>query len=576
MNRKWRRTTLVLMSAGLAAALMAAPLAAAEGKSGSNASYSSWTDFSTWNKVPIAKPIWTADIGQPNADVYDYPDVTAAGSTILYVKQGVLHARNAVSGKTLWTYGKKLQPNTILSSGNYTYVYDEGGAIYRVQLKSGKGELFYQLTDAAGKKSKTISDISLSTQDNALYAVSTGTMVSIRLTDGKINWRNDELELPSAPERIGDALLFYSVESGAIMVGTTYAIDPSTGKQKWRLQGSHSELLDAQGGELYFQDQWPDPDGGSSVKIDVASQATGEIVRTLSYPALQSNHTSSVLFDKIAIDGDNLYIGLNGIGVYRYSLNADPAIAKPALLSDNGSWLAGPYDGKLFFADSDKLGLHARKIFDTKQVNYEGVNNPISRLDIIDSGMYVGQTDGTIYALNVTNGKALFRYEIGARNYGPFQTAGSMLLVQAEGKLYGFSLPTELSKPISNEASVANSFTKAQAKLTIDGVERAFEPSMMSSANRMFVPFRSLTEAVGATIVYDKESKQATVTYKERKFTIAEGKTYALVEEGQLELSYPPVILNGSLYVPVKDFADLLGIKAVWNASSRTVEISTK
>ncbi|MNG08756.1 PQQ enzyme repeat protein [compost metagenome] len=151
--------------------------------------------------------------------------------------------------------------------------------------------------------------------------------------------------------------------------------------------------------------------------------------------------------------------------------------------------MAGPYNGKLLFENPEKMGLHARKLFDNASVGYEGINNPISRLDMIDSGLYVGQTDGVIYALNVATGKAIFRYDTGARNYGAFQTAGHTLLVQAEGKLYGFLLPAELAKPLSAQSAAADSFAKAKAKLSIDGEDRAFEPGMMTSANRMFVPF---------------------------------------------------------------------------------------
>jgi len=556
---------------------MAAPYAAAEGKSGANASYSTWAGLNALNRVPVAKPVWTADIGQPNADVFEYPAITVAEGAVLYVRQGVLTARNAASGKALWTFGKKLQPGSIQVSGAYIYVYDDGGAVYRVNRSTGKGERFYQLTDPATKKGQAITGLSLSAANNALYASSSGALVSIRLSDGKMNWRNGDIFSPTAPKQVGDTLLIDTFESGAITVGTTYAVDPQTGKTKWRLAGSHSALLHADGGELYFQDQWPDIDGGNAVKLDVVSLASGEIVRTLSYPSLQSNGGAPYYgYSKLAIDGDDLYIGTNGIGVYRYGLHADPLYAKPALLSDSGNWVAGPYNGKLIFENADRLGLHARKIFDNAPVSYGGANNPIGRLDMIDTGLFVGQTDGTVYALNVTTGKALLRYDTGARNYGAFQTAVGTLLVQAEGKLYGFPLPAELRKPLDNASSVADAFAKTKAKLTIDGVERTVEPGMMTSANRIFLPFRALTEAVGAKVAYDAASKQATVAYKDRQFTISDGKPYAILTEGQQELSFPPVTLNGSLYVPVKDFGELLGITVNWNAGTRTVEVKTK
>jgi len=64
------------------------------------------------------------------------------------------------------------------------------------------------------------------------------------------------------------------------------------------------------------------------------------------------------------------------------------------------------------------------------------------------------------------------------------------------------------------------------------------------------------------------------VTYGTRVFTIADGSPFALIDGKQAALSYSPATLNGSLYVPIKDFGDLLGVQVKWNAGKRTVEVT--
>ncbi|WP_116233699.1 copper amine oxidase N-terminal domain-containing protein [Paenibacillus sp. VMFN-D1] len=88
------------------------------------------------------------------------------------------------------------------------------------------------------------------------------------------------------------------------------------------------------------------------------------------------------------------------------------------------------------------------------------------------------------------------------------------------------------------------------------------------------MPFRSLTEALGAKVVYDAKTKRTTVTYGTRVFSITDGSPFALTDGKQAALSYSPATLNGSLYVPIKDFGDLLGVQVKWNAGTRTVEVT--
>ncbi|PWV95212.1 outer membrane protein assembly factor BamB [Paenibacillus cellulosilyticus] len=578
MRTKWTKVAVGCLAVGLAVSVVIRASAYAQGVSGVNASFARPT-ISNKTNIPLATPRWSIELSKSTQDIiYGNPSVVTAGNNVLFVKSGVLNAINESNGKTQWTFGKKLQMQAVAIAGNDVLVFDDSGVVYRVDTKSGKGSKLFQLMNAKGTKPDAINMLMASEAEGIVYVLNSTTVAAVDLTSGKLKWRNDEFFNTNQPQLVNGKLLFYAIESGALTVGTTYAIDPKTGKTLWRLAGSHSALLGTDGDKLYFEDQWPNVDDAENAiaKLDVVSLTTGELIESKSYPSPQTSTGTIVQrSSQIVIDGNDLYIGAGGSGVYRYGLQADPTTSKPAYISVNGSWIAGPYNGKLYFSQADNMGLFGNKLLDHTYIPYDGVDNPISRLDLIDSGMYIGQTDGSILAYNVKTGKAQFRYESHARNYGPFQTAGNTLIVQADNKLYGFLLSAELTKPITDAEETASGYARTAAKLSLNGELREFTPSMMTAANRMFVPFRFLTEALGAQVVYDSKTKSATVTYEERVFTITEGKAYAEVGGTQQELSFAPVTLNGSLYVSVKDIGNLLGITVNWNQSTRTVEVVT-
>ncbi|GIP30244.1 hypothetical protein J23TS9_53740 [Paenibacillus sp. J23TS9] len=566
--RKWTMASAGLLLAGTLGSVWTGSPAWAQ-TSGPNASYSSpGSDFYSANPVPLTKPTWTAALDAPKSSSASNPSaVTAGQGRVYYIAGGKLIAKAAATGKTLWSFGTGLGDAAIAdSNGTALYVGAKDGSIYRVDAATGQGARIYRAPSGQMP--------SVSVDGGTLYVFAGGSLISVDLATGKEKWRNQDGK--SLPQRVGGTLLSGAVESGAITVYTTYAIDPATGKTLWRLSGDHSGLLKSEGDKLYFQDQWPNADYvETSANIDEVDVKTGKITASKKFVAKTEGGSPVYPPSKVVMDGNDVYAAVAGEGVYRFNYDTDPAVVKPELIADRGEFIAGPYNGKLFFLNEDNRGIHARKVVDRSMVYYNGPDNPASRIDMIQSGLFVGQTDGTVYALNVSTGKALFRVQTAARSYGAFQVESGMLLVQAEGQLYAYPLPSELMKPAST-GSAAGAFMKSDAKVTLDGKALALPAGtgVMTTDNRMFIPFRSLTEALGAKVAYDAPTKRTTVTYGSRVFSIADGSPFALADGKQVALTYSPATLNDSLYVPIKDFGDLLGVQVKWNAGTRTVEVS--
>ncbi|QHT63094.1 PQQ-binding-like beta-propeller repeat protein [Paenibacillus lycopersici] len=562
--RKFKPMLFGVLAAGLAAASLGAA-GTASAQYGSGPSYSLDTSYSFENKVPAAKPLWSADLDPPSAaNRVTYPPVVN-GNSLYLIKNGTLVARSVASGKALWSFGTKLQPGSAVVAGSFVYVGGADGSVYKVNPSTGAGARIYQT------QAKNI--YWLKADGSTLYAASSGGLASINLTTGKANWTaGGDAAGHGEPIVLANMLLISTWESGAITVNTYYAVDKATGKTLWRLSGSHNKLLQADGDKLYFNNDWPRNDTSEYVAyVDIVSAKTGQVTKSLSFvkvsTALDPLYQSP---KEVTMDGNDIYIVTQENGVFSYNVNDAPDA--PARYV-SGDYVAGPYNGKIFFRSANNLGLYARKLFDQSAVYYEGLDNPASRVDFIGSGMYVGQTDGAVVALNVTTGKAAFRFQTGARSYGPFQAAGSTLLVQAEGKLYAFRLPAELTKPLDQGPSGA--FMKAEASLIIDGKPKQFQPGMMTLNNRMFVPMRFLMQEIGAKVSYDAASRQTTIAYGKASFALAENSASAVKDGQPIPLSYAPTVIGGSLYVPVGDIGKLLGIKVTWEPGPRTVVVTT-
>ena len=155
---------------------------------------------------------------------------------------------------------------------------------------------------------------------------------------------------------------------------------------------------------------------------------------------------------------NTLYVEAKRLGtahanVARFALGSQgtsrSAFVKPG---PNLEWLAGPYRDKLFvlereggkrrFRVGDVGGSSLAPIpFDDA---YQVGANPISRLDLIDNGLYVGHTDGQFVAVNIRTGRAFFHFRTDAKNFGPTHVVGDTLVVQAGDELFAFTLPKEL------------------------------------------------------------------------------------------------------------------------------------
>lgn len=128
--------------------------------------------------------------------------------------------------------------------------------------------------------------------------------------------------------------------------------------------------------------------------------------------------------------------------------------------------------------------------------------------------------------------------------------------------------PTIIEMVVGNKLAIVNG----------NVVELKVPPQIISGAT--LVPFRFVAESFNATVDWDAKTKTVTMTFPSRglNISISENKPEVVIlENGSSRtevLSVPAKNLQGSLCVPIRFFAQVLGAKTDWDKATRKITIT--
>jgi len=91
-----------------------------------------------------------------------------------------------------------------------------------------------------------------------------------------------------------------------------------------------------------------------------------------------------------------------------------------------------------------------------------------------------------------------------------------------------------------------------------------------------YVSLRSLGDALGAQVAYDKTRRQATITTEFREAVLVIGKAVALVNGERRALDAPPLFVGGRVMMPLRATALAMGASVGYDQPSHTVVVSTR
>lgn len=108
----------------------------------------------------------------------------------------------------------------------------------------------------------------------------------------------------------------------------------------------------------------------------------------------------------------------------------------------------------------------------------------------------------------------------------------------------------------------------------INGIRKDLDVPPFIENGRTLVPFRFIGEALGAKVNWIAEEKKAIYELNEVKVEIIIGNKTAYVNGKPITLEVPPKISNGRTFVPLRFVSEALGASVIWEAETKRIIIT--
>lgn len=127
----------------------------------------------------------------------------------------------------------------------------------------------------------------------------------------------------------------------------------------------------------------------------------------------------------------------------------------------------------------------------------------------------------------------------------------------------------------------SSSQEKTDISVMVNGEMVQFDQKpIMDENNRVLVPIRFVSEALGATVVWYPQDNQVEITKQQIRIAVTIGQKYYTVNGITIngiykEMDTAPVIINSRTLVSVRFISEALGATVAWDQESKTVLITT-
>jgi len=108
----------------------------------------------------------------------------------------------------------------------------------------------------------------------------------------------------------------------------------------------------------------------------------------------------------------------------------------------------------------------------------------------------------------------------------------------------------------------------------VNGVRKDLDAPPFIENGRTLVPFRFIGEALGAKIDWIAEEKKAVYELNNIKVEVIIGSTVAYVNGKPITLEVPAKISNGRTFVPLRFVSEALGASVIWEAQTKRIVIT--
>ncbi len=112
--------------------------------------------------------------------------------------------------------------------------------------------------------------------------------------------------------------------------------------------------------------------------------------------------------------------------------------------------------------------------------------------------------------------------------------------------------------------------------ILIDGTALTCDVPPLLENGRVLVPMRAIFEALGANLVWDANNQIAQATRGDTVVTLQLGSNTANINYQPVLLDAMPQVMTDRILVPLRFVSEALGAEVIWHDDSRSVEITTR
>lgn len=124
-------------------------------------------------------------------------------------------------------------------------------------------------------------------------------------------------------------------------------------------------------------------------------------------------------------------------------------------------------------------------------------------------------------------------------------------------------------------ASTALAFSRP-VELRLNGRDLAIDvPPVTAAHSKVFVPVRTLADALGADTKVNRKSGEISVVRGDRAVRLKVGDKHAKVNGEPMTLDSAPFRVRGRVMMGMKAFARAFGVRATYDSKSARVDVST-
>ncbi len=146
-------------------------------------------------------------------------------------------------------------------------------------------------------------------------------------------------------------------------------------------------------------------------------------------------------------------------------------------------------------------------------------------------------------------------------------------LIRTDGTL----IPIRVKGDVTDKPSHPTGEIRLQletAKAWVKGSAVSLYAAPFLKDKRTMVPVRFISEQLGAKVSWFKEESLVRIEDGPRTIVLTINSSSALVNEVEKELDSAAVMLNGTVFVPLRFVSTILGADVTWNEADRSITIS--